>query len=156
MTAQDFATICASTASPITQTCFGVLVAFTEDGVPLVSFAQNTSDEAQPCRFATPLTRAALGRNVLLMPDPVTGAPVITGVVHDRIEAAPAVQADSTYKMVVDGEELTIVATKKLSLVCGKASVTLDCEGIVDIRGMDISSRAARQNRLKGASVSVN
>lgn len=143
--------------SPIVQPCIGLLVSISEEGVPLVSFAGNVGELPCACRVATALTPAALGRSVLLLPDPRDGHPVIVGVVQDFVEQPSVLTTSSTVTVSMDNdEELSFVATRRISLRCGKASITLDADGNVDIRGQYLLSRAARQNKIKGASISFN
>ena len=53
-------------------------------------------------------------------------------------------------------EELVLEATSSVSLRCGESSVTLRKDGRVVVRGQDVVSHAARVNRIRGGSVSIN
>jgi uncharacterized protein (DUF2345 family) len=52
--------------------------------------------------------------------------------------------------------EITLVSHKQITLRCGKASITLRPDGQIEIRGTDLTSRAAGQNLVRGASISLN
>lgn len=56
----------------------------------------------------------------------------------------------------LSGEELHLSAEKKLTLTCGKASITLTESGKVIIRGTHLLSRASGANRIQGGSIELN
>lgn len=51
---------------------------------------------------------------------------------------------------------LNLAADEKISIACGEASITLQADGAVMLRGVKIVTRATGQNRIKGASVQIN
>ena len=55
-----------------------------------------------------------------------------------------------------DGADVTLTAYGRLTLQCGRASLTLDVNGDIELRGRDVLSRASGQNRIKGSSISLN
>jgi hypothetical protein len=55
-----------------------------------------------------------------------------------------------------DNRHVVIEAEKDLQLKCGPASVTLHQDGKVLIQGLDVVSRAKRNQRIKGGSVQIN
>ena len=63
---------------------------------------------------------------------------------------------ESTLNVEIDGETLTLSAHKKITLRCGKASIVLNADGTIEIRGTELLSRASGQNAIRGASVSLN
>lgn len=68
-----------------------------------------------------------------------------------------AINADaSTLEVEIDGETLTLSAYKRIVLRCGKASIVLNEDGTIEIRGTELLSRASGQNAIRGASVSLN
>lgn len=56
----------------------------------------------------------------------------------------------------VDGRRLVIEAEDELVLRCGKASITLRRNGRVVIEGVQLESRAAGANKIRGGSVQIN
>ena len=68
--------------------------------------------------------------------------------------ASPALQ--TALGRVASEEEVVLTATRKLTLQCGAASISLDLDGNIEIRGENLLSRASRQNRIKGSSISLN
>jgi hypothetical protein len=51
---------------------------------------------------------------------------------------------------------LTLVASERVSLRCGKASVSLEKDGSLQVRGRDIVTRGSRSARLSAATVRIN
>ncbi|WP_166873289.1 DUF2345 domain-containing protein [Massilia mucilaginosa] len=68
----------------------------------------------------------------------------------------PAALSGAPLQVSADDGEIVLVAHRRMTLMCGAASITLDAQGNIEIRGKHILSRAAGQNRVKGASVSLN
>jgi len=56
----------------------------------------------------------------------------------------------------IAGRKITIAADESLSLECGGGSVRIDKRGKVVVLGTDITSRAKRLHKVKGASVAIN
>lgn len=56
----------------------------------------------------------------------------------------------------IAGRKITIAADDSLSLECGGGSVRIDKRGKVVVLGTDITSRAKRLHKVKGASVAIN
>lgn len=51
---------------------------------------------------------------------------------------------------------LVLAATERISLQCGKASVALEKDGSLQVRGRDILTRGSRSARLSGGIVRIN
>lgn len=128
----------------------GLLMGF-KDGAPLVVFASNPEDHALPARSLTHLGADDVGSEVaLLFEDGREDSPLIIGRIVDPIRKdTPVIQSD-------DNEPIKIESKKKLELRCGKASIVMKSDGTVTIRGTQILTRAERQNRVQGATVSLN
>jgi hypothetical protein len=56
----------------------------------------------------------------------------------------------------VDGREVVIEAEKRLELRCGKASIVIDEEGKISIKGAHLYNRATGPIRIKGGHVDIN
>lgn len=134
----------------------GVLAGFDADGAPLV---QAGTRDAVAALTVVDLGREHIGARVVLQfdgGDPA--APVVMGIV--RAPRGDAGQnggaAPLPLRAVADDEELVLLAHRRITLMCGAASITLDADGNIEIRGKHLLSRAAGQNRIKGGSVSLN
>jgi hypothetical protein len=55
-----------------------------------------------------------------------------------------------------DTARVVVEADKELTLKCGEASLTLNKQGQILIKGKDVVSRASRNQRIKGGSVQIN
>ena len=53
-------------------------------------------------------------------------------------------------------ENLVIEANKQLKLKCGQSSIVMRRDGKLVVKGLDIVSRAKRNNKIKGGSVHIN
>jgi hypothetical protein len=53
-------------------------------------------------------------------------------------------------------QERRIEAADELELRCGEASLLLRSDGKVLLRGRDVTSRASRSNKIRGANVEIN
>ena len=51
---------------------------------------------------------------------------------------------------------LNLVAGERISLRCGKSSVTLEKDGSLDSRGRDVMTRGSRSTRISGGIVRIN
>lgn len=128
----------------------GLLVGF-EDGAPLVAFGNNERDEPIKARSLAVLDHARVGDRVALLfegGDPalplVVGAVVSTGGCRNDLQ------------VVRDGETVKINAEDRLELRCGLASIIMEKDGRISIRGGQLTSYATGVNRVRGAAVHLN
>lgn len=136
----------------------GRIAGFTADGAALVDFPGNTA-EPRPARTTVTLERPTQDEPVLVPVllvfengDP--SLPIIIGLVRET--AAPAKQGGESREVRVDGERVVIEGQKEVVLRCGESAIVLRRDGKVIIRGAEITSRAKRSNKLKGATVHIN
>ncbi|MCA9693854.1 MAG: hypothetical protein KC636_29980 [Myxococcales bacterium] len=145
----------------------GRVIGWGDDGRPLVRL--DDEDAPQPAELVAPLTEVELdeaiacGLPVIAWLPRGSGAPHIVGVVRPPrrpsladgdalLERAPR---PSTRPLSVeqDGERVVITAPRELLLRCGAATVLLTADGRVRIKGLDITTRATRDNRVLGGKV---
>ncbi|ALV07114.1 DUF6484 domain-containing protein [Roseateles depolymerans] len=132
----------------------GVLVGLVDGSTPLVSFPGNPTAESVAARALATLQPSDVGRRVGLMfeeGDPLR--PLVMGCI-----AAP--QAGRTAapltEVALDGHTVVLRAEQRLELRCGKASITLDKDGAIELRGVNLLSRAVGRNRILGGSIDLN
>jgi hypothetical protein len=140
----------------------GVIAGLTENGDPLVDFADNSTGGPLAARSTARVATSDVGHRVALL---FEGAdlrrPIVLGLIrHTAATGEPvaqpvgpsAVQVEAT----ADGERVVIAADTEIELRCGKSSITLTRAGKVLIRGAYLLSRSSGVNRIKGGSVQIN
>jgi uncharacterized protein DUF6484 len=135
----------------------GRLVGFTDDGAtPLVSYHGQPGTVAVAARSTVDVHGPHVGGDVVLVfEDSDPARPIIVGCIRSaghQSSAQPAGQVE----VDADGERLVVSAKHGLVLRCGKASVTLNADGKIVLRGTQVVSHASGLNRIKGGSVQVN
>jgi hypothetical protein len=138
------------TITKIEGVVIGVFLGFGEDG-PLVVFPGNPEETAIASRSLTELSSAAVGAEVaLLFQDGDPRRPLIVGRVVDPANTVRAPE------IIRDGEHMRIRAAKTIELRCGKASLIMESDGHVTIRGTYLVSHASASNRIRGGSINLN
>ncbi|RWO43349.1 DUF6484 domain-containing protein [Mesorhizobium sp.] len=135
---------------PIDGVVIGVFLGFDDRG-PLVVFPGNPEEAALTAHSLTELTSAMIGCEVALLfegNDP--HKPLIVGkiVTPHKKTAAP--------EIVSDGKPVKIVAEERIELRCGKATIIMEKDGRITIRGSYVTSHATATNRIRGGSVNLN
>ncbi|NHZ66679.1 DUF6484 domain-containing protein [Massilia genomosp. 1] len=150
-------------SAPVAGLVVGVLVSICGEGLCSVSFNGNPGGTAVRAKVLAAITEDDIGKTVaLLFENGEIKQPVVMGLLRSSAQGncnlaktvsglvGPALQIQS------DDDEINLIANRKLVLKCGSASITLDIDGNVEIRGNHILSRAAGQNRIKGSAISLN
>lgn len=133
----------------------GLLVGLSDTSESLVTFPGSPSSEAVRARSIVVLQSADVGRQVALLfdgGDPCL--PVVVGTVQSKLTAETNELAP--WRIRLDGEEVQVLARNRLTLQCGKASITLTESGKIILRGEYVSSHSSGVNRIKGGSVQIN
>lgn len=128
----------------------GMLLGF-DEGAPLVVFPCNAQDRAIPARSLARLSSDDIGCEVaLLFEDGERDRPLIVGRIMEpaRVSGAPTV--------VRDGETVRIAAGERIELRVGKASIVMEKDGHITIRGTYLVSHASAANRIRGGSINLN
>jgi hypothetical protein len=124
----------------------GVLCAFSEQGYPFIDFHLNQSRSPVLALSLVRLTANDVGSEVIMMfEDEDLARPIIMGVVQPPFTRGQ-----------INNEHLDLTATERITLQCGKASVTLTREGKVLTKGEYVVSRSSGVNCIKGGSVRIN
>jgi hypothetical protein len=128
----------------------GIFLGFGEDA-PLVVFPGNPQETAIQARSLTELSSDMIGAEVaLLFQDGNPGRPLIVGRVVE-----PARKASSP-QIIRDGETVRIVGEERIELRCGKATILMEKDGRITIRGTYVTSQASAANRIRGGSIDLN
>lgn len=128
----------------------GIFLGF--DGeAPLVVFPGNAKETAVRARSLTEMSFDMVGAEVaLLFEDGDVGRPLIVGRIVEPIRKAKASQ------VIRDGEYVKITGEERLELRCGKATIIMEKDGHITIRGTYVTSHASAANRIRGGSVNLN
>ncbi len=139
----------AETVGRIDGVVIGVLMGL-EEGGPLVVFPGNPRDAAIPARSLAPLDYGMIGAEVALLfeaGDPLR--PLIVGrLVQPARGPAP--------EILRDGELVRVTAGERIELRCGRASLIMEKDGRITLRGTRLTSQASGTNRIRGGSVQLN
>jgi hypothetical protein len=128
----------------------GLLLGF-EDGAPLVVFPGNQHDHAVSARSLTRLTSEDVGAEMaLLFEDGKRDRPLIVGRIVEPV------RDPGTPLVVRDGETVAVTARDRIELRVGKASIVMEKDGHITIRGTYLVSHASAANRIRGGSVNLN
>jgi hypothetical protein len=120
-----------------------------EQGRPWIR--RERGGESVPAAATVAVRPEDLGRRATVLLDGAT--PIVTGIV--RFEGAAA-EDEAGLVIRNDEGEISLVATRAITLRCGPASVTLSPDGTVRIKGTNVATTASGQNRIRGASVKIN
>lgn len=109
--------------------------------------------------LATNKPEYLIGQDVVLLfenndPD----KPIAIAGMQPAVDFATALQAaeEGEVEARVDGEKVLIQAKEKLELRVGKASIVIDANGKITIRGANLLSRSTGPIRIKGGHVEIN
>jgi hypothetical protein len=161
----------------------GKLESIDEAGNAIVSVPQMPLFQQRIALTTIPVSNQHVGRQLALMftqgADP---QPIIIGLIHsplqqvlekviantghqngdiDELVFEGPVPENSSDKITenplyIDGQRLVLEGKDEIVLRCGEASITLNKNGKISIRGKYLLSRATGVNRILGGSVQVN
>ncbi|SFN86556.1 hypothetical protein SAMN03159463_00746 [Mesorhizobium sp. NFR06] len=122
-----------------------------DDDKPLVVFPGNPRETALPARSLAALSSDMIGQEVaLLFEDGNPQKPLIVGRIVEPAKKSTGAQ------VFRDGERVRIHAEERLELRCGKATILMEADGRIIIRGTYVASHASATNRMRGGSISLN
>lgn len=85
-----------------------------------------------------------------------TQQPLIIGLIQPSSAPSTATPTSQSSEISEIEEALHIQAQEEILLECGESSIRLSADGVIELRGVYISSDAAATQRLRGGSVQVN
>lgn len=136
----------------------GKLIGVDATGHPLVTFAKSRGKHVLAKTLVT-LQRSDFGRDVALIFEngdiacpAIIGFPAAHVFAPERIEGAYS----APLPLKLDSSHLLFKADRDIVLECGKASITLSKDGRIEIKGMNILSKASQTNKVKGGAVLLN
>ncbi|MET3138560.1 hypothetical protein AAKU61_002930 [Undibacterium sp. GrIS 1.2] len=143
----------------------GMLEGFADDSTPLVAFNNQPAIQA---RTLIDIGEEHIGKSVALQFERgELHSPLVMGIVktggadsgadlNSNQELPSVIIGGVPMQAKLDDDDIVLIAQRRITLQCGSASISLDAQGNIELRGKYIVSRASGQNRLKGSSVSLN
>ena len=133
----------------------GVLMSFTEAGLPLVAFPGNQSETGLAAHSTTRFMSDDIGCQVALL---FEGGDPQRPIVIGRMQFPQDIiqQKQKSISAELDDERIELNAKKEIVLRCGKASLTLTKAGKIIIRGEYLLSHSNGVNHIIGGSVQLN
>jgi hypothetical protein len=126
------------------------LVGFSRTGAPLLDIPGEPPSTHIASRSCVSLNSGDVGKHVVIAHDAdQPGSPIVIGVIQPSI-ATMAVEVSA------DGKRVVVSAGEVITLKCGEASITLNRDGKVVIRGKHVVTHASGVNRIRGGSVQLN
>ncbi|TGP20065.1 MULTISPECIES: DUF6484 domain-containing protein [unclassified Mesorhizobium] len=122
-----------------------------DDEQPLVVFPGNPQETALPARSLAELSSGMIGQEVALLFE--GGDPQKPLIVGRIVEPAKKLSGAQVFR---DGERVRIHAEERLELRCGKATILMEADGRITIRGTFVTSHASATNRMRGGSINLN
>ena len=136
-------------ARQINGVVIGQFLGFSETG-PLVAHGGLKGASAVEARTLAQLTPDMAGCDVaLLFEEGDPRRPLIVGRIVDDQRGRQA-------EITRDGERIVIAGKERIELRCGKATILMEKDGHITIRGTYLVSHASAANRIRGGSVNLN
>ncbi|MBR2687379.1 MAG: hypothetical protein IKE42_05965 [Aquamicrobium sp.] len=128
----------------------GIFLGF-DSGAPLVVFPGNPKETAIAARSLTELASDEIGAEVaLLFQDGDPGRPLVVGRIVEPVRRV------SSPQITRDGERVCIVGEERIELRCGEATILMEKDGRIIIRGTYVTTQASATNRIRGGSIDLN
>ncbi|WP_299871142.1 DUF6484 domain-containing protein [uncultured Cocleimonas sp.] len=132
----------------------GALVGIDEKNQPIIVYPDNPIESGVVAKSTTLFTSDDVGCDVaMLFENGDKSKPLIIGKIQQP-KTEP--KKNSLLDIKLDDQEITLSASKQITLSCGKSSITLTKAGKILIRGEYVLTRSSGVNRIKGGSVQIN
>jgi len=85
--------------------------------------------------------------------------PIIVGTIDERFDIAPPADkapAERRKEISFKGKRINFESSDEVVINCGDATIIMKKDGKIVLRGKEIISRAARNNKIKGGTVKIN
>jgi hypothetical protein len=126
------------------------LVGFSRTGAPLLDIPGEPPSTHIASRSCVLLNGGDVGKQVVIVNDvDQPDSPIVIGVIQPSM-------ATMAVEVTADGKRVVVSAVEVITLKCGEASITLNRDGKVVIRGKHVVTHASGVNRIRGGSVQLN
>ncbi|WP_299987960.1 DUF6484 domain-containing protein [uncultured Ruegeria sp.] len=119
-----------------------------ENGVPLVAYPANPLDHPVAARSLVALDTDHVGCEVALQFE--------QGQVDRPLILGRIIEPDEGMEVLRDGDHVRVTGKERIELRCGKASIIMEADGHITIRGSYLVNHATASNRIRGGSVNIN
>lgn len=160
----------------------GKLVSINVCGNPMIAYDEKTAIQPVEALTTVPLTRTEIGQDVAIsFAQNQNGSVIVMGVIRrvlddvinftsdnkptsglieksDDLKNADIKSevANDTPEVLVNGNKLEISAADEITLRCGKASITLNKQGKILIKGEHMLNRMSGAYKIKSGSIQLN
>ena len=86
----------------------------------------------------------------MLVQDGDPGRPLVVGRIVEPVRRV------SSPQITRDGERVCIVGEERIELRCGEATILMEKDGRIIIRGTYVTTQASATNRIRGGSIDLN
>ena len=135
----------------------GKLMAFDDQGRPLVDLPDGSAGWPVAARSTVPLACTDVGCEVALLFEAGSAArPIIVGLLQDPSRIAAEPSSEPPAEVRIDGQRLLLTGHREVVLRCGEASITLTRAGKILLQGKYLLNQSDGVNRIVGGSVEIN
>lgn len=144
-----------SPANPVdNELVLGTLTQYDVEEGPFVALKEDPGKQPVWAQTTVDIDEADVGRTVVLrFLRNKAQTPIIVGFLkapRHRSEVPRPRQAE------LDGQSVVLTADRQMELRCGRASLVLHKDGLIELRGTEVVSRASHQQKIQGGNVQIN
>ncbi len=99
---------------------------------------------------------ARLGRRAFVLLPSRGGAPILAGLLRERVANVARDARPGELEVRMEGETLRLSAEREIELRCGKSRLVLHRDGRVTVSGTHLLQSATGPIRVKGATIALN
>ena len=156
----------------------GKIIALSENGNPLIAFDEQTKGLPVEALTTVAIDASSIGKDVAIsFAQNQGGMPIVMGVirrllddvitqqqpgqvvepsVNPEVDLSSAIDSTNKPEIIVDGNKIELSAPEEITLRCGKASITLNKNGKILLKGEHVLNRMAGAFKVKSGSVHLN
>jgi len=152
----------------------GKVVSINDHGNPMIAYDETTKSKPVEALTTVPLNRDAIGKDIAISFAQNNGCmAIVMGVIRRPLDDVLALQSEQPEEgkginpaktdeptgmpeVIVDGNKLELSAPEEITLRCGKASITLNKNGKILIKGEHMLNRVSGSYKIKSGSIQLN
>ncbi len=143
----------------------GKVVSLNSHGNPLIAYDEQTRKSPIEALTTVPLDQGSIGKEVAIsFAQNNGGMAIVMGIIRraldDVLAPRPVETNDGNIneqaEVIADGKKLELSATEEITLRCGKASITLNKNGKILVKGEHMLNRTSGSYKIKSGSIQLN